>query len=811
MTTPLSPPPAPPVPHDPSAVRIVLFGMPDAGKSSLLGALAQCSHTQSRALHGQLTDMSHGLGELRNQLYEERLVETQNEIVPYPVRFAPSGRAGFPAVLYDCDGRAANDYLTRKRLLEKEARPGTLAAAVLNADVLILAVDASAPHDQIEADFREFRRFLGHLEGYRQREHAVGGLPVFLVLTKCDLLARDTISRSMWEARIEERMTEVARRFQHYLANDGNLLAFGSLNLDVRATAVRRPGLTDAAAQPKEPHGVAELFHAAFADALTYRTRTRRARKRLLWTVGGATGFLAAMLTAGLVFFTTTPDPVELTLEDRVEMLRAAEGATPAERLGEGLDRRLREWLAIQTDPGFGQLPEPLRAFVQGRLDEGHAYARLRDDLATVPPPSRARSLAELAQIEQRLTRLAPPAPYQGEWAGTEAMRERDRLLTKEIPTLRDAVGKLTQFYFTLKNRATTLMAAAELTPEWEQRVRSVEVSEKTPPFPRTDPARGPAHEFDDVGRARTDWEASRDRLTRLRDLSTALGLIGSDPARAPLAPAPAEGNVAELASRRWQALKSTYPDFAKWTPIDFPDAVRPELERQLRRVVDQMTRDGQRLILDKLKGLNTSGREEPADWPRVGEYLLSPTLADWRSLVGYVNQLLEPAAENPVDVTAAFLRRTSFEIDPRRIRVRIPDTLSDAPVRPAGPLVLVHQKADGGEPTRVTLRAEGEPQRDKQSIVYTFAGGSPVTYRPGDAYYAELPVKKGEQDLRFTWAASRTRSFQFETLLREPRMHAPAQSNVEGLPADGVTATVLEGKFPTVPAMVPVVRFDQK
>src|SRR5262245_16646505 len=110
----LSPLPAPSVPHDPSAVRLVLFGMPDAGKSSLLGALSQAAHTQGRALHGHLTDLSHGLGELRNRLYEDRQVETQQEIVPYPVRFAPYGSAGYPAVLYDCDGRAANDFLTRK-------------------------------------------------------------------------------------------------------------------------------------------------------------------------------------------------------------------------------------------------------------------------------------------------------------------------------------------------------------------------------------------------------------------------------------------------------------------------------------------------------------------------------------------------------------------------------------------------------------------------------------------------------------------------------------------------------------------------
>ena len=214
----LTPPPAPRVPADPSAVRLVLFGMPDAGKSSLLGALAQAAHTQGRALHGHLTDLSHGLGELRNRVYDDRLSETLEEIVPYPVRFAPFGKPARTAVLYDCDGRTANELLTQKRPMEQEARAGTLAGAVLEADALILTVDASAPHSQIEDDFREFFRFLRFLERYRSREHAVGGLPVYLVLTKCDLLARDTISRQAWEARIEERKHDVMRRFKQFLA-----------------------------------------------------------------------------------------------------------------------------------------------------------------------------------------------------------------------------------------------------------------------------------------------------------------------------------------------------------------------------------------------------------------------------------------------------------------------------------------------------------------------------------------------------------------------------------------------------------------
>jgi hypothetical protein len=791
--------------------------MPDAGKSSLLGALAQAAHSQARALRGRLTDLSHGLGELRNRVYDDRQQETQQEIVPYPVVFDPYGAPPRPAVLYDCDGRAANDFLTSKRSLEKEGRAGALAQAVLSADALILTIDASAPHTQIEDDFREFLRFLRYLERYRTREHAVGGLPVYLVLTKCDLLARETMPRATWEARIAERKADVIKRFRQFLAAErrADLFAFGSIDLDVKATAVRHPALADAAPLPREPFGVAELFHEAFDEAMAFQRRRVRSQKRLTWTVAGAGAFLAAMLIAGVVFLIRPPGPHEPTLADRVESLKASEGPTAETRLGSGLDRRLKAWLEIQSHPTFPELPDQLQNYVRLRMEEGHAYAQYRDDLATIPPTDQARSLAELADIEARLTKLSPPAPYQGEWTTTEAVQVRNRLLSQEIPALRDAVSRLSQFYFTLKNRASSLLQTTELTAEWEQAVREVETAATNLPFPKSDPAHGVAYQFDDVGIAEADWERTRDRLLRLRDIAAALGMLG-DPTgpKAPLAltPTPADAQIVELAARRLENLKAHYPDHGKWSLVLLPDVVRPEVERRLRQSIDQANRDGQRLILERLTAINTSGREEPADWPRVGEYLLSPPLASWRELVGILHRLADPTAENPVEATAAFVRRTSFDLDPRRVRVRIPDTVSDAPVRPTGELTLIHRSAEGGEPTRLALRQDGEPQRDKQSLVYTFVGSGPaIMYRPGDAFFAELAVRKADRDLKLTWAGSRTLSFQFERLAREPRLHAPEQRNVEGLLATGVTVTVAEGQFPVLPPMIPTVQFEKK
>src|SRR5215472_17318736 len=101
---------APPKPTAPrSALRIVLFGMPDAGKSSLLGALAQAAQTQEHILNGHLTDLSSGLSELQRRLYDEAPRETLEQVVPYPVAFEPFAKAGtagsdgrMEVVLVDC-------------------------------------------------------------------------------------------------------------------------------------------------------------------------------------------------------------------------------------------------------------------------------------------------------------------------------------------------------------------------------------------------------------------------------------------------------------------------------------------------------------------------------------------------------------------------------------------------------------------------------------------------------------------------------------------------------------------------------------
>ena len=58
--------------------------------------------------------------------------ETLDEIVPYPIVFEPypgdtSGTPRLNVVLYDCDGRIANELLAQRQSIERNVKAGGLA------------------------------------------------------------------------------------------------------------------------------------------------------------------------------------------------------------------------------------------------------------------------------------------------------------------------------------------------------------------------------------------------------------------------------------------------------------------------------------------------------------------------------------------------------------------------------------------------------------------------------------------------------------------------------------------------------------
>jgi GTPase SAR1 family protein len=415
----------------PDALRIVLFGMPAAGKSSLLGALAQSAQTQEHVLNGHLTDKTNGLAELQRQVYEDRLRETLDEIVPYPVTFEPveRGRAGrrLDAVLVDCDGRVANEVLARQQGLDGQEGESALAGALREADALVLVVDAAADRVQLESDFTQFARFLRLLELSRGQRTEVGGLPVFLVLAKCDLLAQPPDTPAAWIDRIEERKQEVGQHFREFLAREEahTPLTFGRIDLHVEATAVKRPALAGSPARPREPYGVAELFRQSLEDARAFRRRQSWSERRLFLTLAGSVGLIAVMGLVAFGLVVSRKGSASSKLEIDVDRYRVADAnATPAARHRKAKEK-VDELSALASDPAFAQLPGDKREFVESRLRELKAYQDYEKKLGEIPDPMDARTEEQLRQVERSLVELPVPEAYRNTWTETDAARQR--------------------------------------------------------------------------------------------------------------------------------------------------------------------------------------------------------------------------------------------------------------------------------------------------------------------------------------------------------------------------------------------------
>ncbi|HZT79450.1 MAG TPA: GTPase domain-containing protein, partial [Gemmataceae bacterium] len=634
------------------ALHIVLFGMPAAGKSSLLGALAQAAQTQEHLLNGRLLDTTNGLAELQHRLYDETPRRTVEEVAPYPVVFEPFGNDGQPpgererveAVVIDCDGRVANDLLLRRRSLADGSREGTLAHEVEEADTLILVIDASAPPTQVDADFAEFSRFLRLFERTRGEQSEVGGLPVFLVLTKCDLLARPNDTPADWVERIEEQKRQVGQRFKDFLArreSEEGPLPFGRIDLHLWATAVKRPALAGVPAKPREPYGVAELFRQCIEHARAFHRRERRASRLLLWTVGGAGALAVGLVVLTVALLTRGREARPTALQNRVENYRYSEGQTATQRLQGSvgqLENRIAQLKEIQRDPAFSSLPAETQEYVNERLAEKVAYVAYYKLLQRARSPAEARSEDDLRKIEEALkTRgddgLAVPRE---DWAGTPAARLHDERL-QDAKALRRAVEDVEDWYLARKREGEKLWAFADRQPgaeasinwrAWQADAERFLNAADRPPYPET--ARLPdaasdtltygatVYHFDRVGEARAELTKVRDRLRRLRDLTTALGLGG--PSEKALLVVPREPRfTVEDAQRRLQELRKAYPNFEKeFAPGSLPEAARGDVRQAARTSYESLLAGGHDAVLRQLQQARGGGKETCKAWQAV-------------------------------------------------------------------------------------------------------------------------------------------------------------------------------------------------
>lgn len=829
-------------------LSIVLFGLPAAGKSSLLGALAQAAQAQEHLLNGRLIDVSHGLDELRRRLYEENARRTAEEVVPYPVDFEPfsadssssKNPAHVGAVFIDCDGRVANDLLVRRQAIAEDSPEGTLAREVNDADTLVLVIDASAPPAQVESDFAEFDRFLRQMEISRGQRTEVGGLPVFLVLSKCDLLAQPGNTAADWMERIEQHKRDLDRRFRDFLARreqESGPLPFGRIDLHLWATAVKRPALAGSPAKAREPYGVAELFRQCLEQAAAFRGRRRQAGRRLVWTVGTAGGMVALMTALAVGFTIRNLDTPTNALRERVQLWRGSDLPSEAERLHaplRELRRRAEELRALRNDPQFDALSSEQQQLIRDRLDELELHLHYFDRLLQSPRPKDAHTEPELHEIKENLkTELSLPRPA---WKDTEAGRLQGER-RQDAEALDVAVKRAEEWYRDRAVKAEGVRTfSGQLTGRgtagvnWDRWTRDAEIllgPDSRPPFSGPSPVSGAATtltydatvlRFEEVRAANADWEAKKRRLQRLLDLCAALGLATTVDRRPSPLVIPRRFALSEARPRR-NELEQSYPNYkTDFVFENVPEAIRPLVDQAAHTNYEHLLGAGQAAVLKQLEQAGGGAEETRTRWDHVRRWLRdAKELEDWRVLAGVLIRLHDPAgphppeSADPVNGLAEFLDRSGFTLNIRRMTLEIPESLGRKPVADA-PLSIYHP-ASAGEKPALVLQPSGEGERDPQRRVWTYSFRLPeaqtLTYRPGDALWATLPLR---EDWMFTWVRCHSLMYQFERLARPPRLHQTKEEATRGTLAEEVRLLIVPAEgLPRLPDLMPIVRLPAR
>ena len=835
---------------DPKVPQVLLFGHIGAGKSALLGALIKAAETEGPTLRGEVLESSGRLASIRDAVYRGTDLEpTTTELTSYTVRLRP-WREGARAVtdpvtvvLNDCSGKAAESLIKHPDSLRDPYTKASVARAVMDADAIVLMVNASADEETLREAFEEFDTFLTIVKQGKTTAREVGGFPILLVLTRCDELARPGDTRATWEARVERRVTKAEDEFNKFFRiaeeEDGipsPFLPFGSIELTVYAVAVRLPRLFDSPAQPATPYKVADLFRDCFEVAKGHHDRVTASDRRLRWTVRFVLGFLTFLFLGVITVAVFQPNRADPGLGERVAGYAKHEGSAVERLTYPQLGRNKQTLTTFRDDPRYISLPEDLRGFVTSRLKEIDDYEAYRMKLLESIAPGDTRTLDDLAKVEARLHgELGLPAKYG--WGETLAAQLRDKWLAdvKAIRTAEERFGEgglepdpkdATKFvsregyYRGLVRRGIALTIKPALGGPWRADVNSLLVDGARTPAPLGDllpgsPAltqpRGQAltyrvpFEFERVYQSRRDWEQTRDRLTHLRDLADALDLTsGPDRPQAVLVlPEPGPGvDSAKLPAQRLAALLRTFPnesaDFNEWELRNFPDTTT------LKEHLDQSFKTGARHVQSLLRakiGPDAAQKDNPDGWRAVAELLGDPAFADWGKFLHLFVRLRDSAAPDPVRELAKFLREPSFEFDLGKFEMVIPDVGLER-IAPAG-LLTITVTPRGGTPVTRTFKRSGDGTAT--SYRFTAEGDGKLKYHPGDELTAELPVRAGVQEFKLVWEATATKTYQFDKLSHEPRL---VKAGGVSEPATGVKIVPsTPAALPRLPALFPDLR----
>jgi hypothetical protein len=857
--------PAPPPPPD--APQVLLFGHSGAGKSSVLGALLRSAETQGATLRGQVLEPSGRMASIRDTIYRgDAPARSDAELTSYVVGVRTIGPGGEPrepvaVVVNDCSGKAAESLIHHPDPLHDPRTKAPVARAVIEADAIVLMVDAAADDDELQEAFEEFDAFLTVVSHGKADAREVGGFPVLLVLTQCDRLARPGDSLAEWEGRVQRRAERAWAKFDAFLKDaepdDGipsPFLPFGGVELNVYAVAIRHPKLADTPDRPQEPYRIAELFRDCFVAARAHRERVTASNRRLKWTVRLALSFVTLLFAGVLLMALYPPRQADPGLAERVADYWQNERPA-AERLAyPHLTRHKQTLTGFRTAPGFDELDADLKTFVHSRLKEVEDYESRRAELIALAARLRGetRTIGELEEVEKSARKLAPPA----EWGGTFAAKLHDKLVedTKAVRAAEERFGEghterrdgkdvfVEGYYKRLVSEGLDLLTVDSLGGSWRQKVNALLDRGAKPPAPLDAPLAGSPdrsginelgadwgkpltnrvpYVFERVGALRTQWAGLKnevdgtkivpgitDQLVHLRDLGDALGLTeGADRPALLVLPEPGPGvDSAKFPALRWFELTKTYPprkpDYGEWDVRQFPGPAKVLSER-----LDQSFRTGTRHVLSLVRerlGPEPAAKDTPGGWRALADALGDPAtpFPEWGRLSHLLVRLRDPNAPNPVGELAAFLRREKFELDPRGFDLVVPRRLRGVdPVVPAGPLTITVTPS-AGKPFTKELKQSGDGVRGENETTFRLSGGDEkLPYRPGDELRAELPVKAGNEELKLVWDAGGSRVFQFDRLAQEPRIVKATASE----PATGVRLTPTPSSaWPRLPVLFP-------
>lgn len=492
--------------------RLLLFGNPGAGKSALLDAIVHSAPA-----------------------LEARLVDQSDDLQHFHVKPAERNGAASDVTVLDCNGKSALEMLQAE---EPFATAHPMRRPILDADAVALVVDVSASPKQRAEEFRQSARWLKNLHETRGRRTDIAELPVYVVLAKCDLLAKKDDTPEAWKNRIELAKRQYLDNFTKFLKQ--HQPGFGTLKLKVVATAIQQPEFADT--KPAGPFGVAELFQECLHLATDFQQRRLTAQGRLQNVVVGVLGLIALLGLSVFFLVEFQPPPRGTTLDEKIQLAMPKPTATPVERLAgtlKKLEEKEQRLTEIEADAEFKLLPGEMQKDITRYHEELAQYLKLNQEAQTVLKlPHLAKNDADFKELEKSVRAFTLPDGYAKDWEDTRLGRrikhvrgEFERLhaeLTKEEAWIREQIEANKQL-LKAGNRAYGKLLdqdpnAAEEARSW---VRQYQTQlNARPPTPRDESVPGVSRLiYDDLGKfepvktAQKDWKTSRDDLTNISAL----------------------------------------------------------------------------------------------------------------------------------------------------------------------------------------------------------------------------------------------------------------------------------------------------